>query len=414
MINLMYPRPLTPPKKRRRKAKFFIVSLLMVVIAGTYTVITITRPFAELSASVPKTELAITTQASTLPWPTYGQGAFGLNGKVIARHGKQEQVAIASVTKVITALVILERHPMAVNEDGESFTMDADDVALYNRYVSINGSVTPVSVGQKLTQRDMIEAIMLPSANNIADELAIWSFGSIAGYVDYANKYLAKNGLNDTVVGGDASGYLPDSRSTMSDLVKLGALAMQNKTLAAIVEQKTAVIPGVGTVKNYNNLLGTNGIVGVKTGNNDENGGVFLGATTAQVNGKTVTLITALGGAPNLGTVLRDSGTLLAAVRTTFADTTIVQKDAVLATYTQPTGRALQAVAARDLSITALRGDSVKATVKIDSIGYNATVGQTVGSVTIPATDYSPETSVPIVLKHAPTKPDIWYRLLHP
>jgi D-alanyl-D-alanine carboxypeptidase (penicillin-binding protein 5/6) len=323
-------------------------------------------------------------------------------------------VPIASAAKVITALVILDKHPLAAGESGPRITMTASDVAIYNAYVAKNGSVTPVSVGQKLTERQMIQAVMLPSANNIADSLVIWSFGSIKNYLEHANKFLDQKGLADTTVGVDASGYSPASTSTARDLVKLGALAMQNPALAEISAQKTAVIPGVGTVRNYNSLLGANGIVGIKTGNHDQNKGVFIGAATRTVNGKDVTLISALSGASSLSAVLRDSRSLLVAVQNTFADTTVVQKDAVLGTYRQANGQVLQAVATREVSTTVLRGMVVKADVKLKDISYNTRAGQVIGTIIIPANDFTAEQRADVVLRQAPTKPDIWYRLTHP
>lgn len=411
----MRPRPLQPPKKPRRlNLKHSIFTLSLITIAGAYGAVAITKPFAELKPNVPTSNLSITTPAGNLPWPSYGQGAFGLlDGDVIASHGEQSQVPIASAAKIVTALVILERHPLSTGGTGPTITLRENDVALYNKYVAMQGSVIPVSTGQRLSERQMLEALLLPSANNIADSLAIWSFGSVESYISSANTYLKGHGFKNTTIGGDASGYSPDSTSTASELVKLGALAMKNNALAEIVAEKTAVIPGVGIVKNVDTLLGSNGIVGIKTGNNDQNGGVFIGATTAQVNGKQVIIVTALAGAPRLATVLRDSETLLATLRTTFADTTIVTKGTVLGTYAA-NGRTLQAVAADNLNMLVLRGDNVKATTKLQAIGYNTKAGQTVGYVSVVATEFAPAKSVPIVLRQAPLKPDIGYRLTHP
>lgn len=412
----MYPKPLTPPRKRRqphRKLRLFSVAIIVALIG--YGAITITRPFAELKPNYTDSSLSITTSPSQLPWPSYGQGAFGLsNGTVIATKGEQDQLPIASVAKVITCLVILERHPLKAGESGPTIKLGARDVALYNDYIAKDGSVMPVFNGHKLTQRQMIQAIMLPSANNVADSLVLWSFGSMDAYLKYANNYLQKQGLTNTKVGVDASGYSPASVSTTTDLIKLGGLAMKQPALAEIAGQKTAVIPDVGTVRNYNSILGSNGIVGLKTGNHDQNGGVFVGAANVQVNGKTITLISALSGANTLSAVLRDSRALLAAASTTFAETTIVKKDAVLGTYTLPDGKHVQAVAAGDLSVTVLRGDTVKARLELEPISYNAKAGKTVGRVTLPATDISDASSLPVVLKQAPVKPDLVYRLLHP
>lgn len=412
----MRPRSLTPPKKHRKpRVKHLVVSLLVLAVAGCYGAIAITRPFNELTPQIATSDLTITTPASNLPWPSYGQGAVGLgDGEVIAKYGEQTPLPIASAAKVVTALLVLERYPLTTDSNGPTLTMTDNDVALYKKYISIDGSVTPVASGQKLTERQMLEALLLPSANNIADALAIWAYGSVQSYITAANAYLQKQGLKDTTIGGDASGYLPDSTSTTVDLVKLGALAMKNPVVAQIIAQKTAVIPGVGTVRNYNSLLGANGIVGIKTGNNDQNGGVFMGASNMTVNNKTVTIISALSGAPTLSTVLRDSNTLLAAARTTFAKTTIVTKGAVLGTYTQANGEHIQAVAANDLILSVFRGTTVKAHVKLQAIGYNAKAGQTVGYVTVAATEFNSAQSIPVILKQTPVKPDITYRLLHP
>jgi serine-type D-Ala-D-Ala carboxypeptidase (penicillin-binding protein 5/6) len=411
----MYPRPLPQKKKGRTyKRKHAVLSIGLVLLAVIYSAIAFTRPFDQLTPSITNDTLQITTQASSLPWPSYGQGAFGLStGKIIATRGEQEQVATASTAKLITSLVVLERKPIT-NGSGPTITMTDADVALYKQYVAKQGSVMPVYAGQKLTERQMLEAILLPSGNNVSDSLAIWAYGSIDAYLTAANKYLQTKGLTNTKVATDASGYSSDSVSTASDLVKIGALAMNNPIIASVVSEKTAAIPDVGTIRNVNAILGSNGIVGVKTGNNDQNTGVFVGATTAQVGGKTITIISALSGAPNLATVLRDSNTFLAAARTTFADTNIVAKGTVLGTYAQADGQSLQAIAADDLSTVVLRGDTVSAKVLLQPISINATANQVVGSVSLPATNVTEARSINVILKEAPTKPSAWYRLTHP
>ncbi len=414
MINAMKPR-LAPSVKRRLSAKYYALSLLLLTVAVTYTAIAITRPFAQLQPSVSSSTLSITTPPSQLPWPAYGQGAFGLSdGKVIATHGEQAPVAIASAAKVITALVVLERRPVTAGTNGPTITLNSNDVALYNQYVAKQGSVMPVASGQKLTERQMLEAMLLPSANNIADSLAIWSYGSLNAYLAAAKAYLAKQGLTNTQVGTDASGYSPDSTSTATDLVKLGSLAMQNSTVAGVVAEKTASINGVGTVRNVNTLLGSGNIVGVKTGNNDQNGGVFIGASTTTVNGKPTTVVTALSGAPSLTRALSDSAILLAAAKTTFAQTNVVTAGTVLGTYHGATGDVVQAVAAQNLSITVLRGSTVKANIVLQPISYNTKAGATVGKVSVAKTSFAASQSVPIVLKQAPAKPTLSYRLLNP
>lgn len=387
----------------------------MVIIAGGYALVILTRPFAALAPNRDHSTLSITTPTSSLPWPNYGEAAFGLlNGKVISTHGEQTPLPTASTAKVITALVVLSHRPLAAGSDGPTITLNAQDVAIYDQYVANHGSVVAVHDGQQLSERQMLEAILLPSANNLADSLAIWAYGSLTAYRTAATSWLAQHDLNDTHIGSDASGLSPDSTSSTTDLVKLGALAMQNPALASVVAEKVAIIPGTGVVHNYNTLLGNGGIVGIKTGNSDQNTGVFVGAANVTVSGKTITLITAVSGGPSLATVLRDSNALLAAAQTTIANTTVIQKDDVLGTYHQPSGQILQAVAASTLSTTLLRGDTISATVSLKKISYNAQAGQVVGTASLPTTEFAPATKITIVLKQMPTKPSVWYRLTHP
>ncbi len=373
-------------------------------------------PWHTIAPEQAENQLAITTPVANLPWPAYGQAAFGATGpdRVLATHGAQSPLATASTTKVLTALVVLEKKPLAINEDGPAIPITEADVAIYNNYVAQDGSVTPVLAGSSLTQRQMLEALLLPSANNIADTLTNWSHGSLANYQTAARAYLKKHGLTQTQVGSDASGLAPDSTSTAHDLVKLGALAMDNPVVREIVGLKEATIPNAGVVYNVNGLLGKNGIIGIKTGNNDQNPGAFMGATTATVNGKTTTLLTAIMGAPSLDRALIDSNSLLAAARTTTADTVIIHKGDVLGNYNPPAGGRIQAVAAADLHITVLRGDTIKAKLALNTIKYDARASQEVGSAHVDKTALSDELSVPIVLKDAPAKPSILWRLIHP
>jgi D-alanyl-D-alanine carboxypeptidase (penicillin-binding protein 5/6) len=73
------------------------------------------------------------------------------------------------MAKIITALVLLQASPLALNEEGKSFTITAEDVAIYNDYVKKSGSVLPVKVGDVMTEKQALQALLIGSANNIAD-----------------------------------------------------------------------------------------------------------------------------------------------------------------------------------------------------------------------------------------------------
>jgi len=119
--------------------------------------------------------------------------------------------------------------------------------------------------------------------------------------------------MASTTVGSDASGLSPDTLSTAHDLVLLGEAAMQNPVLAEIVSKSSVDdFPLIGTIENTNTLLGQDGIVGVKTGNSDEAGGVFVfAAKYNDDSGKEQIIVGAVQGLPDLEKALQAAKTLL-------------------------------------------------------------------------------------------------------
>lgn len=321
----------------------------------------------------------------------------------------------ASTAKLITALAVLQTKPLALGQQGPIITLTANDVAIYNAYIAQDGSLVEVQAGEQISEYQMLEAMLLPSANNMADSLAIWAFGSLPNYSTFANKYVQQLGLTETHIGSDASGFAPSTTSTAHDLVRLGELAMQNPILAQIVGQPSAGgIPVVGSVKNVNRLLGTDNIIGVKTGNTNQAGGVFISASRATVNNKPATIITALAGTPTLAQALTDSLPLIQSAQANFKPVSVIQAGSVVGYYQLPWGGTLPVIASGSLNLEAWNGSLIPVTVKLDTVRDSAQTGQTVGQVTAPASILAGQQSVPATLQTAPTAPSPLWRLLHP
>lgn len=246
-----------------------------------------------------------------LPWPSYGQSAYSPNkDSIIFQSNKDlKPVPFASVAKIITALAVLEKKPLKVGEQGENITLTAQDVEFYNQHIANLGSVVPVNEGEVITEYQALQAMLLPSANNIADSLAVWVFGSKENYVDYANNMLRDLKLNDTKVA-DPSGYSPQTVSTAPELIKLGYKYIENPVLLEIAKQPTANIPVAGEVKNYNATFNQNGMIGIKVGFTDEAGRTFL----AIKNNKdgSVAMVSVLG-ADDFPTAMQDALSILEA-----------------------------------------------------------------------------------------------------
>jgi D-alanyl-D-alanine carboxypeptidase (penicillin-binding protein 5/6) len=337
-----------------------------------------TRPLPPVEP-VSKIVSVTQTQPIDLPWPPAGQAALGAGGfGVLASHNTQSPLPIASIAKIITTLAILEKKPLAAGAQGPNVTFTQADVDLFNYYYANDGSVAQVSNGEVLSEYQALEAMLLPSANNMADSMARWAFGSVDAYVVFANEMVKNMGLSRTVVGG-ASGFDDKTTSTADDLVKLGIAAMDQPAIAQIVSQTSADIPVAGTVHNVNWLLGTDGVVGIKTGNTDKAGGCYLFAAKHTISGRQVTLVGAVLGLEQLNDAISLSRPIIESADSGFEEMTIINKGQVMGTYQTAWGQTSQAIAANDVKVLAWKGQAVKPLNEPQELKTPALAGITVG-----------------------------------
>ena len=402
----------TTAKKSNRLGYLIIIALLV----AAYGYQSLHRSLPALEPQVAQTSLQSHTTAGKFVWPAYGSAAVGLvDDDSLVTNGPQKAVPIASTAKVLTALSVLAKKPLTPGQPGPTITLTEADVAIYDQYVANGGSVVAVNSGEQITEHQMLEALMLPSANNFADSLAIWAFGSLKDYRTFATGYAQRLGLTATHVGSDASGLAPDTTSTAHDLVLLGQAAMQSPVLANIVGlSSTDDIPGAGTVKNVNFLIGTSGIVGIKTGNTDQAGGVFLSASTTTVDHKTLTIITAVLGAPSLWQALNNSLPLIRSAQTNFSANTLVPANNVVGRYRLPWGGSVPVVTKTTTAVTAWNGSTIPVTIRLQPVPATSRAGQVAGTVTAKSSLLSAGASSAVVLAETPAPPSVWWRLSHP
>ncbi|NEC50235.1 D-alanyl-D-alanine carboxypeptidase [Actinospica acidiphila] len=213
--------------------------------------------------------------ADDIPWPGEGQAAVTLEGSgQVLTHGAQRPVPIASLTKVMTAYVVLDGHPLRPGEEGPRIKVDPR--AAHEAGVGGESTVV-VTPGDRRTERELLHLLLLPSANNIARLLARWDAGSEEAFVRKMQRAAHDLGMRDTTYT-DASGISPTTTSTAADQLKLAREAMRLPVLRDIVATREATVPGVGRVANSNTLLGTSGVVGLKTGSSTPAGGNLLWA----------------------------------------------------------------------------------------------------------------------------------------
>ena len=199
--------------------------------------------------------------------PGFGQWAVALNGKTVARSAEELPAQpTASTSKMILALSIMEKKPFNLGETGEPITITNDIYNIYTNYVAVGGSTTAVQIGETISEYDALASALIASSNNMADALAIWAFSSLEEYQKYAQEMVIKLGAKQTTIGPDASGFNAGTTSTAEDLALIGEAVLKQPVLAEIVGKTSAIVPVAGEIENTNELLGTNGIIGIKTG----------------------------------------------------------------------------------------------------------------------------------------------------
>ena len=231
-------------------------------------------------------------------WPAHGQAAFVQTGQSQVQAGPNQHAApIASVAKVMTAYLVLRDHPLRPGEDGPTITLTEADVADTDRRRGQGESVVSIAAGEQLTERQALQALLLPSANNIAAVLARWDAGSADRFVARMNATARSLGMTQTRYT-DPSGYDDATVSTAADQVRIVDRAMRLPVFASIVATPSATLPVAGTVHNTNTLLGHDGFVGVKTGSDDAAGGCFAFQAIRWIDGKRTTITGVVLGQP--------------------------------------------------------------------------------------------------------------------
>ena len=152
---------------------------------------------------------------------------------------------MASLTKMMVAVVILQDHPLAAGADGPSVTITAKDVAEDSTDVSTDQSTVPVAVGEVLTERQLLEGLLIRSANNMAFTLANWDAGSVPAFVAKMDAGASQLGMAQTHYV-DVSGFDARIRLDAGRQPEGGGRGLADPAFAAIVAMPHGDAPGRG------------------------------------------------------------------------------------------------------------------------------------------------------------------------
>ncbi len=270
-----------------------IVLILLVVVAGL-SIVQLMRavPLPTVASILPSASVVPGAPVS-LPYPPNGEAEVDLPGVgVIGASGGSSPVQIASVAKIMTALLIVKDHPLSLGASGPTLTISQSDYQTYLQQSAAIDSVTSVLPGETLTEYQMLEGLLIPSADNYASVLATWDSGSESNFVSKMNQMANSLGLKSTHYT-DPSGLDPKTVSNPRDQILLGEMLESNPVLAQIVAMPQVTLPVAGTVYNVNYDLGTSGIDGIKTGSTPAGGSLVFDAQ-GTVAGRTRSIVGAV------------------------------------------------------------------------------------------------------------------------
>ncbi|WP_237307275.1 D-alanyl-D-alanine carboxypeptidase [Streptomyces alboflavus] len=412
------PPPETPTRTIVRRVKIW--TPLVVLLAIVFAVAQALRPLPE-----PKLTLTAATTHSfeggkpSIPWPEDGQAAMDVDGiGSFGSSGKQKPVPIASIAKVMTTYLILRDHPIKKGGDGKTIEVDAEAQRHYEKGKPANESVVKVTEGQKLTQYEALQAVMLPSANNVARLLARWdSKGSEDKFVAKMNKTAKELGMKNTHYT-DPSGLDKTTVSTAEDLVKLGRVAMENPTFKEIAGQRSYEDINGDKQDNYFGLVPTVAI-GIKTGTTSAAGGNILFAAEKRVGGKTHMVIGAAlaqfgsQGVANIDKVTNVTKDLIAAGQDALKAKTVVKKGQVVGEVDDGLGGTTPVVATKDVTAVGWSGLTVKAELSDGgkTPPHSAKAGTVVGRLLVGDGTTSGAIKVPVALQKDLSEPGLGAKL---
>jgi D-alanyl-D-alanine carboxypeptidase (penicillin-binding protein 5/6) len=185
---------------------------------------------------------------------------------------------------------VLSHLPLDHDAGGPKIVVSDEDVVDTEQRRREDQSIVGVRAGERLSERQALMALLLPSANNVAIMLARKVSGSTDAFVEEMNRAAHHLGMAETTYT-DPSGFDEGTVSTATDQLKLARVAAADATLAAMMATRSYHLPVAGTVRNTDTLLGTQGFVGMKTGSDDAAGGCFMFHSRRVIDGHTVDLI---------------------------------------------------------------------------------------------------------------------------
>ncbi len=395
-----------------------IVVLLIAVLA--VRVVTFTPANVTLT-SIHSASVQLSGPAPNPTWPESGQAALVVEDVGSAgTSGGDTPIPIASVAKVMTAYLTLEKYPLSAGDGGFALTVTPSEARAEADDVGQDESVVPVFAGERLDERQLLEALLIRSGDNIAQILAAHDAGTPDRFVAEMNAEARALGMTHTTYT-DPSGLDPSTVSTAADQVRLLERAITLPVFRQIVTMSSVTLPGAGTVANYNPLI-SEGYYG-KTGSDSEAEGCLAFFKYLTVAGRRLTMVGVVlgqgeGSATSviLGAAGSAARALVDSVSPAIHADTVLGADSAVIRARAANGHSLDAVNARALGVIGWGGQAERLTVGTRRVSSSLRAGQAIGHVALagalPTAPGSPR-QTPVKAPTALPAPGLLWRLAH-
>ncbi|HZE07042.1 MAG TPA: hypothetical protein VE127_17570 [Solirubrobacteraceae bacterium] len=293
----------------------------------------------------------------------------------------------ASVAKVMTAYLTLRRYPLSGTGGGFTLTVTPAEAQAETQEARQGDSVVAVRAGERLDERQLLEALLVRSGDNIARMLAAYEAGSVSRFVEEMNREAKSLGMTATTYT-DPSGLESTTVSDARDQVRVFERAMRSSAFRQIVSMPTVTLPVTGTVDNYDPLI-SEGYDG-KTGSDSAAEGCLAFFKRITVDGRRLTLVgvvlgQGVGSATSvlLGAAAAAAQRLVTTVAPSIRARTVLPAHTTAMTATSADGHRISAATTAPLRVIGWGGLQEHIAIRPRPVGTSLSAGARVGQAAL-------------------------------
>jgi serine-type D-Ala-D-Ala carboxypeptidase (penicillin-binding protein 5/6) len=208
---------------------------------------------------------------------------------VVASTKNQPEEPIASLTKMMTAWVVLHRLPLSPGESGPCEVINASDVALYDWDLAVDLSSAAVARGESLCESTLLRGMLVHSASDYAQLLVSLAGMHMPTFVVAMNQAARALGLKDTHYSDVTGLSIGDKSTALSQATLAATLMTEEPVVQGMVDLPQVALPVAGVVVSYTPFVGEGGVVGVKSGYTNAAGGCDVMAVNNVIGTSVIT-----------------------------------------------------------------------------------------------------------------------------